>query len=788
MAQSQFAAISASQGAGPAHAVALYTHTDMYQRAATLGDIQARQLASSLSLHKAVQDTLRASVMGSHSSAQQISRNAVAMNSGMREHVLSYITDPEERQKAIATIAEYAEDMCNDMIIEINDGIDNELQPTNFKNIYNTFNSHNKEMQVVFDQIEKDRVNRIARGGSTARAQRELRAMDAQRVFSEEGTSLTPYLTSRTKLVQALQKTQLEGIAELADGSIDVMALVNGSDDKIEKAINSKLVAVDQAITQIYVVNLGVFSNNKSNGGSNSNNSKDLIIPQHMEKGKAEEFGANLCSYTRNNLDRFFVIHRYVKRIVHEMGDGTFWKPPIKSKGFDGVLPHELADYTKQSAELYNELKKRVHKEIFDTLTSPKPSGFYGEINVWTEVDDGVLSVWVMMMRFFPNNNAYCNKLKKFMTDTPLLVHNPGANIRKVCDEITPPLKEIMKLGIRIPWSSSGLAFIETLTNAKARFTPYLHPLRHDVADPEDSAHNFQFLIARIESALNDFKSPTHSQAPELLAYEANYLENGSDDTHYVTYSEGGSDEGWDIAKYESNGYEGNETQIDSNCQEFHDAFEYPTDDFSEYYDANEGEVPIFQSNLDYQAYQTTKGGKGKNGGKTHGGFKGKSKGGRGSFGKNNYPSQPYGSARPYGRPQGGGRGWHVRDPTKDPFEANEVTSRKCAAKGCSTPANAAFLFCYACHQKGKEQGYLVDKSNQKITIAAAGKGGGDQPHQKRAYEAFCDTLSPEQKRLLKEGESPPDTGMHAHSAIAEGEDKESLIKRLKYAVGNGIN
>jgi hypothetical protein len=62
MAQSQFAAISASQGAGPAHAVALYTHTDMYQRAATLGDIQARQLASSLSLHKAVQDTLRASV------------------------------------------------------------------------------------------------------------------------------------------------------------------------------------------------------------------------------------------------------------------------------------------------------------------------------------------------------------------------------------------------------------------------------------------------------------------------------------------------------------------------------------------------------------------------------------------------------------------------------------------------------------------------------------------------------------------------------------------------------
>ena len=46
--------------------------------------------------------------------------------------------------------------------------------------------------------------------------------------------------------------------------------------------------------------------------------------------------------------------------------------PNIKMKrDYEGVLPHEKADYAKQSAELYGELKKKVHKDIFDTLTSP---------------------------------------------------------------------------------------------------------------------------------------------------------------------------------------------------------------------------------------------------------------------------------------------------------------------------------------------------------------------------------------------------------------------------------
>jgi hypothetical protein len=791
MAHAAIAPVSVSPSAGPAAIVPLFSYSDLYQRAATMSDVQARQVAGSLNLAKAVQDALLASVMGSSSSAQQISQNAVTMDAGIRNHVLSHVDDPDIKKEMIESISRYVESFVNKTITEITDRIDSDIQPNKLDNTTNNFTTLNQEMEKVLGEIESDRVNRIATGGKTARAQRELRAMDAQRVFREEGKELTPFLTARTKLVKALQLNQMAGIIDLADDKIDVDALVDGSDDKREKAISSKLVAVDKAITQIYIVNLGAFGDGKGNGINSISNSKELIVPNHLEKGKAEEFGSNLCLFTRNNLDRFFVIHRYIKRIVNEMGDGTFWKPPIKSKNYEGVLAHEKNDYIKQSAELYGELKKKVHKDIFDTLTSPKPSGFYGELNVWTEVDDGVLTVYVLMMRFFPNDNSYCNKLKTFMTNTPLLVHNTGANVRRVCDEITPPLKEIMKLGIRIPWSTSGLAFIEALTTAKPRFTPYLHPLRHDVADPEDSAHNFQFLIARVENALNDIKSPNIPNSPELLAYESQYVEDGGDDTHHVTYTEGGSDEGWEIVPYT---LEAHETQYSYGSEEFHDAQEYPTDcadhqwDNGAYHDASEGEIPIFQSNIDYHAHLTTKGGKGKfggygNGKGKYGTQKGKPKGGKGKYGGNPYnPRGQYNNYRPYGSPKGGVNG-PIRDPTRNPFEANEASgTRICSAKDCQAISNAAFMFCYNCHQKGKEQGFLMDKSSRRIPINHSKSSGNDtpSPKSKRAYEAFLETLSEEQRGMLQEGELLPHLNANA-TTMEGGNADDSLIKRVKY-------
>ena len=41
------------------------------------------------------------------------------------------------------------------------------------------------------------------------------------------------------------------------------------------------------------------------------------------------------------------------------------------------------------------------------TGTQPEPAGFYGLQDVCGEVDDGVLALYVLLMRYYPNNNNY---------------------------------------------------------------------------------------------------------------------------------------------------------------------------------------------------------------------------------------------------------------------------------------------------------------------------------------------------------------------------------------------
>ena len=119
---------------------------------------------------------------------------------------------------------------------------------------------------------------------------------------------------------------------------------------------------------------------------------------------------------------------------------------------------------------LYDDLANKAHKDVWSLLTHPEPAGFYGLQDVCGEVDDGVLALYVLLMRYYPNNNNYCQKLKTFLNNTPLLVQSPRVDVRSVCKEIGPPLKEAIKLGVRVPWDTSGLAFIETLTvRSKAR-------------------------------------------------------------------------------------------------------------------------------------------------------------------------------------------------------------------------------------------------------------------------------------------------------------------------------
>jgi hypothetical protein len=163
--------------------------------------------------------------------------------------------DRRKKSDACVAIADFASSLVNEQLRDLRERIDSELGASilTLDLIPDTLKTHEQAMDKICTEVESDRVQRIATGGKTARAQKEARALDAERIFEEEGKSLDKLLKARTQLVKALQKVQMEGLTDLGGGAIDVDALVDGADDKKEKAINAKISAVDKAITQIVV-------------------------------------------------------------------------------------------------------------------------------------------------------------------------------------------------------------------------------------------------------------------------------------------------------------------------------------------------------------------------------------------------------------------------------------------------------------------------------------------------------------------------------------------------------
>jgi hypothetical protein len=769
-------------GAAKAPAAALFSWQDAYTKVEAMAEHQAAQQGAGRFLARAVKDTLVESVVGSNPDSTREIESRVRIDSNLRKHVFDPVSVAGTGtgvDDAIEAIERFVVQEIDAKISAITSKIDSKVKTE----LSDTYVNYEKKKSALFkalvDQLNADKKERVARGATTARAMREVRALEAQTVFKDEGDSLTPFLIARAKLTKALEQIQLEGLKDLGEGDIDVAIMLAGSKmtDEHETLLNRKLNSADKAISQIYLRNLGAYSHE-----GKSRKEVEMRIPSHLEKGKGEEFGLSMVSYTKALLSKYYVIHRYIKRIVNDRGEGSFWQPPRKSELFSGVPKHEIDDYRSQSKEIWDELSKTVHKDVWAKITQPKPSGYYGQFDVQGEIDDGVLAIYVLMMRYVPNDSNFCSKLIAFMANSPLLVSSPRVDVRQVVNDMGPPIKEIINLGVRIPWESTGLKFINALTKIRPPLLPYLHDLKRSAPDPEDSAIHFQTLLSRIESALNDEKEEVDGGKPELLAHES----QAAPPPYAIKYVEGGSDEGWEIAKTPSEyyGYEGTLTgdhEYEGYSEEFHDAQEFSEEFMSEegvpepYYDSRDDpEVHIPTPPPEHHAYSTQYG-SGYGGGKgkyrySKGGYRPKGHGyGRG--GKGGYTAK--GSFRS-GYPKGRGKGYLEAMKEKS-MSANEANMTPCAAKGCSQPTNIAFRFCYSCHQTGKQQGYLVDNQGRKVSIKPKST---HSPTHKRAFEAICDSLSEGQMASIVAG------GKELRADVATASDAETLIKRIRSSSG----
>ena len=108
----------------------------------------------------------------------------------------------------------------------------------------------------------------------------------------------------------------------------------------------------------------------------------------------------------------------------------------MKSEDFAGVAKWEYEEYRRQSKHLWDQMKLKIPKDVFVSITQLEPSSFYRvEDIVYGEVDDGVLAVYVLMALYRPNDSDHVSELQDFMASTPYLVLSPRANLKKMTNE-----------------------------------------------------------------------------------------------------------------------------------------------------------------------------------------------------------------------------------------------------------------------------------------------------------------------------------------------------------------
>ena len=140
------------------------------------------------------------------------------------------------------------------------------------------------------------------------------------------------------------------------------------------------------------------------------------LVPAGIEKGRGAELSVSAPIFLSSHIDRFWSIYRFASRTVTEFDPekGSFWEPPRECHGYKSVPELERKSFEAQNEFLWNLLASgMIDTKILSLLTLPFYGGKRKDILVIGEEGNGVLALWVLMMRYRKCNDTYKRSLKK---------------------------------------------------------------------------------------------------------------------------------------------------------------------------------------------------------------------------------------------------------------------------------------------------------------------------------------------------------------------------------------
>lgn len=225
----------------------------------------------------------------------------------------------------------------------------------------------------------------------------------------------------------------------------------------------------------------------------------DLIIPNHLDHGRGQELADNMYAYLKNRADEYYVILPYLYRISEDYDAtiGSFYKPPDKHDGYQGVDPALVNLYAKQAQALYTEMNMRTPKELMTRIKSTFKYGLHEQLTGRCEENDGPTAYFSLLSLYRPSSAAYRDALiERFnIAHTHFYTGDPKTKVK----DLRKPLVEVIKLQVPLSWSSTGKKIIGVLSRRDHVMSQAIKQYERGPDKPENAAIHLQDLFSAIE-------------------------------------------------------------------------------------------------------------------------------------------------------------------------------------------------------------------------------------------------------------------------------------------------
>jgi hypothetical protein len=226
----------------------------------------------------------------------------------------------------------------------------------------------------------------------------------------------------------------------------------------------------------------------------------ELKIPKDIHTGKGQMLIDNMKAYLRGRASEYYAIIPYLQRISDDFDNkqGTYWKPPTKANGYNGVPDVMMEAFINQAQALYHVIMDQLTTEVKNKIKSTYKYGTHQQHEDRCNVGDGPSAYFALISLYKPIKAAHRDTLTETF-NTAWTHFLKGDPVNKI-NYLRPRLVEAIQLNLPLNWSTTGKKIIQVLSRQDHVMAQELKQYEKGPTDPDQTNTYLQDLFAAVEA------------------------------------------------------------------------------------------------------------------------------------------------------------------------------------------------------------------------------------------------------------------------------------------------